>query len=211
MLAVVHNWRIRVLMFACAGLAAISTAMAADTSASARHLVETVMSEVVHELEARRDAIRDDSTCLDEIVERLVIPHFDLERMSRRVLRKRWNGASVDQQTRFIAAFRTTLVQTYAAVLGAYDGQSVAYLEPVPRKKEGEVVVPVQITGSGGQPIRVAYAMHQPAAGWKVFDVAVDGISIVMTFRSSFRSKIARDGIDALISNLEEKNMARGS
>ena len=169
------------------------------------------MSEVVHELESRRDAIRDDPTCLDEIVERLVIPHFDLERMSRRVLGKRWNGVSVDQQTRFIAAFRTTLVQTYAAVLGAYDGHSVAYLETVPRKKESEVVVPVQITGSGGQPIRVAYALHQPAVGWRVFDVAVDGVSIVTNFRSSFRSKIARDGIDALISNLEEKAMARGS
>ena len=169
------------------------------------------MSEVVVELESRGDAARDDPTCLDAIVERLVIPHFDLERMSRRVLGKRWNGASADQQTRFIAAFRTTLVHTYAAVLGEYDGHSVVYLEPVPRKKEGEVVVPVQITGSGGRPIRVAYAMHQPAAGWKVFDVAVDGVSIVTNYRSSFRSKIARDGIDALISNLEEKTMARGS
>ena len=99
------------------------------------------------------------------------------------------------------------LVHTYGAVLNEYDGQTLTYFDPVPRKKKGEVVVPVQVEDSSGKQVRVAYAMHQHGEEWKVFDVAIDGVSLVTNYRSSFRSKIARDGIDGLISSIEEKNL----
>ena len=211
MLSDINLRRSRVLAVMFAGLLANSVAMAADAELSARHLVEEVVSGIVDELEAKRDAIRDDPDCLIAIVERLIVPHFDLERMSRRVLGKRWKSATPDQQTRFMSAFRTMLVHTYGAVLTEYDGLAFTYLDPVPRKKEGEVVVPVQVEDTSGQQVQVAYAMEQHGTEWKVFDVAIDGVSLVTNYRSSFRSKIAQDGIDGLISSIEERNQGQDS
>ena len=209
MLAVIECWPGRALTVACATLLASSMSVAADAAPSARHVVETVMSEVVDELQSHGGDTRDDRGRMNEIVERLVIPHFDFERMSRRVLGKRWKSATADQQTRFVSAFQTMLVHTYGAVLNEYDGHTVTYFDPVPRKKEGEVVVPVQIEDGSGTQVRVAYAMHHHGTEWKVFDVAIDGVSLVTNYRSSFRSKIARDGIDGLISSIEERNLER--
>ena len=211
MLAFINRWRSAAVSVACAGLLANSMAVAADAAPSARHLVEEVVSGIVVELESNIDSIRDDPELLNEIVERLIIPHFDFERMSRRVVGKRWKSATAEQQARFVSAFRAMLVNAYGNLLNSYDGQSLTYFDPVPRKKDGEVVVPVQVEDTTGRQVRVAYAMHQRGGEWKVFDVAIDGVSLVTNYRSTFRSKIARDGIDGLISSIEEKNLERDS
>ena len=196
------------VMVAAACLCAGSTVMAADTGTSARHFVQQVTSTIVDELTLRREARRDDPQALYELVDRHIVPYFDFERMSRRVLGKRWKKASPEQRTRFISAFRTLLVRTYAMVLNEYRGQPLTYLDPVPRKKEDEFVIPAEIELSGGQTIRVAYAMQGGGTDWRVFDLAVDGVSLVTNYRSSFRSEIARHGIDGLIARLEAKNLA---
>ena len=215
MLASINHWRSGVLSIACAGLLAHSMVMAAEAAPeaapSARHLVEAVVSGIVGELESNIDSIRDDPERLNGIVEQMILPHFDFERMSRRVVGKRWKEATADQQERFVSAFRTLLVHTYGSLLNSYDGQSHTYFDPVPRKKDGEVVVPVQVEDKNGRQVRVAYAMHQHGTAWKVFDVAIDGVSLMRTYRSTFRSKIAREGIDGLISSIEEKNLGRDS
>ena len=209
MLQTIHRWRHRALMFALSGLIAGSTAMAESHGSSAREKVEEVASGTVEELASQRDVLRDDPQRLRELVERLIVPHFDFERMSRRVLGKRWKKSSEDQRARFVSAFRTLLVRTYATLINEYDGQAMTYLDPVPRKKDNEFVVPVTIGQSGGMEFRVAYAMHLVDTDWKVFDVAVDGVSLVTNYRSSFRAEIARHGIDGLIERLEEKNAAQ--
>ena len=78
----------------------------------------------------------------------------------------------------------------------------------MPRKKDDEIVIPVTIELAGSHPAQVAYAMHGSGTDWKVFDVAVDGVSIVKNYRSSFRSELARNGIDGLIASLQAKNAA---
>ena len=200
-------WRSRVLVAAAASMIAGSVVWAAgDDGTSARHLVEQVTSSIVDEIESHRDAYRGDQDATHKLVERLVFPHFDFERMSRRVLGKRWKAATPEQRARFIAAFGTLLVSTYAKVVSEYSGQSLTYLEPVPRKKDDEIVIPMQVALADGQPLRVAYAMYRSGTDWKVFDVAVDGVSLVTNYRSSFRSEIAQNGIDGLIDRLEAKN-----
>ena len=190
-------------------LLAGSAAKAGDTGASAQRFVQQVTSTIVDELTARRDELRDDPQALYELVDRHILPYFDFERMSRRVLgKKRWTNASAEQRERFVSAFRILLVRTYAMVLNEYRGQPLVYLDPVARKKEDEVVIPAQIELSGGQTVRFAYAMQRSGTEWKVFDVAIDGVSLVTNYRSSFRSEIARHGVDGLIDRLEEKNAA---
>ena len=204
MFAVLDSGR-RAALVAAVACALAWSMVAADAGSSARHLVAQVTSTVLEELTARRDSLQEDPERLYELVERLVLPYFDFERMSRRVLGKRWKKASPEQQVRFVSAFRSLLVRTYAMVLHEYRGQALTYLDPVARKKDNEIVIPVHIEMSGGQAFRVAYAMGWDGAHWKVFDVAVDGVSLVTNYRSSFRSEIARHGIDGLIARLETK------
>ena len=196
------------LIVAVAGvaMAAAPAATAASDGSAAQQLVQRVTSTIIDELTERRDALRDDPRAVYELVDRLVLPHFDFERMSRRVLGKKgWRKATPEQRAQFVAAFRTLLVRTYAVMLNEYRGQTLTWLDPVPRRKDDEIVIPVTIDLDSGPPAQVAYAMYGSGADWKVFDVAVDGVSLVKNYRSSFRSEIARKGIDGLIASLEAK------
>ena len=209
MFAIIDIWRSRALMVAMACVIAWSMATAADAGHPAQHLVEQVTSRILEGLTSQRESLQDDPQHLYEFVDRHIVPHFDFERMSRRVLGKRWKTASPEQQTRFVSVFRSLLVRTYSAVLNEYRGQTLTYLDPVPRKSDDEIVIPVEIEQTGGQPIRIAYAMHQDGMDWKIFDVAVEGVSLVTNYRSSFRSEIARHGIDGLIARLEAKYLTK--
>ena len=195
-----------VQVVAVAGVLAGSAAMAADAGTAAQDLVRQVASRIIEELDSESGSLRDNPERAYELAERLVLPYLDVERMARRVLGKRWRAATPEQQTRFVSAFRTMLVRTYALVLHEYRGQTVTYLDPVPRKKDDEIVIPVRIEVAGGKTMRVAYAMQGTGSDWKVFDVAVDGVSLVTNYRSSFRSEIARHGIERLIERLESNN-----
>ena len=195
-----------VQVVAVAGVLAGSAAMAADAGTAAQDLVRQVASRVIEELDSESGSLRDNPERAYELAERMVVPHFDVERMARRVLGKRWKAATPEQQTRFVSAFRTMLVRTYALVLHEYRGQTLTYLDPVPRKKDDEIVIPVRTEVAGGKTVRVAYAMQGTGSDWKVFDVAVDGVSLVTNYRSSFRSEIARHGIERLIERLESNN-----
>ena len=198
--------RVTTLMVMVASILAGSMALAASTgSAAAQQLVMEVTSSIVEELTSRRESLRNDPQGVHDLVDRLVLPHFDFERMSRRVLGKRWKQASPEQQRRFVSAFRSMLVRTYATVLNEYRGQTLTWLDPVPRKKDNEVSVPLNIGVDGRRTVRVVYAMHGDGKDWKVFDVAVEGVSIVTNYRASFRSRIAQDGIEGLIASLEAR------
>ena len=195
-------------MAAAACLLFGSSAMAAGDPPPAQDLIMRVTSSLIEVLNSERELLADEPGRVYELANRLVIPHFDFERMARRALGKRWKEATPEQQARFIAAFRTLLVRTYATVINEYRGQALTYLDPIPRKKDTEVVVPVQIELTASQTVRVAYAMHVSGSDWKVFDVAIDGVSLVKTYRSSFRSEVARHGIDGLSARLEARNSA---
>ena len=186
-----------------------SMAMAADNGSAARDQVKQVTSRVLQELALQDESLRGDPQRMNEFIDQLVLPYFDFDRMSRRVLGKRWKKASPEQRTRFVSAFRTLIVRTYASVLDQYNDQTLTYLEPVARKNDDEIVIPMQIESTGSsRPIQIAFAMHRDETTWKVFDVAVDGVSLVTNYRSSFRSEIARHGMDGLIARLEAKGSA---
>lgn len=203
---IVDVLRRMLLAVAAACLLGVSTAIAADTGSPAQDLVKHVTSRIIEELESEHESLQENPERIYELADRLVLPYFDFERMARRVLGKRWKAATPEQQTRFVSAFRTLLVRTYAIVLNEYRGQTLTYLEPVTRKKDDEIDVPVLIDLTGSQTVRVAYAMHGSGSDWKVFDVVIDGVSLVTNYRSSFRSEVARHGIEGLIARIESKN-----
>lgn len=195
-----------IVMAAC--VLAGPAATAAAGAHPAQNLVMEVSSRVIESLESQRETLRKHPERLYDLVNQVVLPYFDFERMSRRVLGKRWKKTTEAQRERFVAAFRTLLVRTYALVLNEYGGQTIEYLDPVARKRDDEIIIPVKVTLSASQSVVVAYAMQGAGTDWKVFDVAIDGVSLVTNYRSSFRSEVARHGIDGLIARLEAKNTA---
>ena len=206
MFTITSFWRSRALAVAVVGMVAWSMAIAAGAEHSARTLVRETTSRLVEVLKSERESLREDPQLLHEIVDEYVLPYFDFERMSRRVLGKHWKKAAPEQRSQFVMAFRSLLVRTYTKALSEYRDQTITYLDPVARKKDDEVIIPVQVEQGGSSPIRIAYAVYQDGEDWKVFDVSINGVSLVKNYRSSFRSEIARHGLDALIARIEAKS-----
>ena len=189
--------------------AACSLTAAATSSTSAEDLVKSTTDQVLETLANEREAIENSPDRLFEIVDEIVLPHFDFERMSRRVLGKAWKRASPEQQSNFIKEFQTLLVRTYATALKAYSDETIEFLPS--REKEGgkETTIRTQIVPSGSPPIPMNYEMYERDDGWKVFDVAIDGVSLVINYRSTFRSEIRKNGVDGLIARLAKHNSER--
>jgi phospholipid transport system substrate-binding protein len=191
-------------------LAAFSSAVAAGTNYSAEAVVKVTSERVFEALSENREAIRKDPSRIYSIVNQWIVPHFDLERMSQRVLGKFWHRATKEQRTKFSAQFQTLLVHTYAAALREYTNEKVEYL-PSRQRQGGAVSVRTQIIQSGGPPIPIQYEMYQRADGWKVYDVSIDGVSLVINYRTTFASEIRSNGLDGLIERLAEHNQNRRS
>lgn len=169
-------------------------------------VVKETSDGVISRIETERTALEANPEQVYELVNELVIPHFDFISMSKWVLGKNWKKASEAQRTDFVEQFKTLLVRTYARALLEYSGQEVKYF-PVEQKPESNLaVVRTELVTAGSKPFPVAYRMHQKNEVWKVVDVAVDGVSLVSTYRGSFASQIKKEGFDSLIQKLVDKN-----
>lgn len=143
---------------------------------------------------------------LFSLIDSIILPHFDFERMSRWVLGKHWRRASDAQKSQFVREFRDLLVRTYSTALIAYAQEEVEVLPQRKARNPGEVIVVTEVRISGGFPVPIAYYMYETETGWKAFDVKIEGISLVANYRSSFSSRIRRDGLDKLIGLLAARN-----
>ncbi|MDA8094795.1 MAG: ABC transporter substrate-binding protein [Betaproteobacteria bacterium] len=137
-----------------------------------------------------------------------VEPDFDFTHMTRLAVGRYWRQATPQQQAALTQQFRALLVNTYANSLSRYRNQTIQY-KPL-RLQPGATYATVRtlVVESGGQPIPIDYDMQKMPNGWKVYDVVVDGVSLVINYRSSFADEIQRSGIDGLIGVLQRKNAA---
>lgn len=174
--------------------------------------------EVVQDTSARMvDALRKNRTTLDrdpsrlyELVNQIVLPNFDFELMSRWVLGRAWQQASPEQRRRFTEEFRTLLVRTYAKALLEYSDGEIRVL-PQPAVADGnEITVKTEVKPKTGQPIPIHYSMHRGNDAWKVYDVTVEGVSLVTNYRGTFASQIRSSGLDAVIADLRQRNNGSG-
>jgi phospholipid transport system substrate-binding protein len=195
--------RIAVVLLAVLLIAPLATA----TGQSPDELIHSVIDRLVAELEARPE-LRGDRAGLYRLVEECVVPHFDFAALSRLALGKHWRAATPEQRARFTDEFHRLLVRTYSGYLGAYHGEAIEY-QVQPAADEGRRVgVLTRVSAPGQAPVTVEYNLFAGADGWKIYNVSVDGISLVMTYRSSFDEEIRRTGLDGLIATLAARNAA---
>jgi phospholipid transport system substrate-binding protein len=184
----------------------LMTGMAQAAAKSAEAVVKETSDGVIERIESQRSLLESNPEQIYDLVNEFVIPHFDFVSMSKWVLGKNWKSATEAQRSKFVEQFQTLLVRTYARALLEYSGQEIKYFPVEQNPKSNLAVVKTELTSSGAQPFPVAYRMHQKNEEWKVVDVAVDGVSLVSTYRGSFATQIKKDGFDSLIQQLTDKN-----
>lgn len=183
-----------------------SLATGASASMAPDELVKQTADKVLSELTENRDRLENNPDQLYQMVNEIVLPHFDFERMSRFVLGKHWRDTNPEQQEKFVAEFKTLLVRTYATALFEYTGQEIVY-KPF-RHEEGDkkAIVKTEIHPQDGPAIPIEYALAQRSEEWKVYDVRIDGLSLVTNYRSQYGRVVQNQGVDELIASLKEKN-----
>lgn len=180
-------------------------------SQDATEVVKSTSQEVLERLEAEKAKLEENPGRIYELINKLVVPRFDFTSMSRWVLgRDSWKSASEEQRQAFINEFRTLLVRTYAKALLEYSEEEIKYYPAQGNPDSNLVVVKTEVRQQSGV-IPIHYRMHLRDEEWKVVDVAVDGVSLVSTYRGSFASEIRKNGLDSLIAKIEERNKKLGS
>lgn len=193
------------LAFLLSGLLAMPVLAASEESTPDGTIMKTVAQ--VLEIVRKDQSIVGDRQRLLELVDACILPHFDFTRMTQLVVGRPWRNASSEQKTALTSEFRDLLVRNYTRTFTTYVEPKVT-LKSVRTKSETEATVLTDIQIPDGRVVAVSYEMRKTAYGWKVFDVVVEGISLVTSYRSSFADQIQRDGIDGLVHSLAEKNQS---
>lgn len=189
-------------------LALAGTARAAEAPdpGQAQALVEDVTGRMLGVL--REDA-RDGEVDVERMRERVreeIVPHLDFVTMTKLAVGSPWRNASTEQKRTLVTEFRELLLRTYTHALDEYDNQELVFLPLRESPYEDRVTVRSKVIRADGPEIPVNYRLRYNDGEWKVYDIEVDGISLVTTYRSNFAGEIQSNGIDGLIAILEEKN-----
>ncbi len=169
-------------------------------------LIRNTVQEVLEVVKTDEDIKAGDLQKTLVLVDEKVLPHFDFKRMTRLAVGKDWRRASTEQRQALTAEFRNMLVRTYTKVFSVYRDQVITVKPLKASADKEEVTVKTTITKPGSSVIPVEYEMKVGENGWKVFDIYIEGVSMVMSYRGTFGSQIQDSGIDGLIAALSEKN-----
>jgi phospholipid transport system substrate-binding protein len=169
-------------------------------------LVKNITQEVTAIVKQDKDIQAGNQKKIFDLVDAKVLPFFDFTRMTRLAVGRNWNTATPDQQKALVAEFRTLLVRTYSTALSSYRDQTIDFKPLRAQPTDTEVTVRTVVNQTRGDPVAIDYSMEKVVDGWKVFDVAVSGVSLVTNYREEFASQVKAGGIDGLIKTLQTKN-----
>lgn len=173
-------------------------------------LVKRTTGEVLAIIKADKDLQSGNMTKVVQLAEAKVLPHFDFERMTRLAVGRSWSQATPEQKAALTKEFRTMLVRTYSSSLSQYRNQTIDVKPSKVAAGDKEAIVRTAVVQQGGPPIPIDYAMEKMDGGWKVYDVVIDGASLVTTYRGTFNDQVQKGGIDGLLKTLQDRN-ASGS
>jgi phospholipid transport system substrate-binding protein len=186
-------------------LVALAPALAAAEE-SPDQLVKRTTDEVLVIIKTDKDMQRGNISKVVQLAEQKVLPHFDFARMARLAVGRNWAQASDAQKEALTNEFRTLLVRTYSSSLSQYRDQKIEVKPLKLGAGEKEATVRTAVLQQGGPSIPIDYSMEKTDGGWKVYDVVIDGASLVTTYRGTFNEQIQKGGIDGLIKTLQERN-----
>lgn len=169
-------------------------------------LVRKVTEEVLAAIKSDKDLQAADRKKALALAEEKILPHVDFREATQIAMGRSWREATPAQQKQLVDEFRALLVRIYSSAIDVYRGQTMKVLPLRAGRDDTDVKVRNQYISEGRPPVAVDYSMMKTPSGWKIYDISVEGISLVLTYRSEFESIVRASGIEGLIKRLQEKN-----
>lgn len=193
------------VLFCLACSALISTPLMADESTDPAEMLSAMTDRVLAEIRNNPEILNDEAQ-IRSFAEEWILPNIDFRAAAQWVLGKHWRKASPSQRDAFVAEFRELLVSTYLRSIEQYQDNTMRILAARPGQPERRAVVDAEVEQAGGPLIKVIFRLHRSKSGWLVYDIVIEGVSLVATRRSEFATYIRNEGLDGLIANLELRN-----
>jgi phospholipid transport system substrate-binding protein len=192
-----------------AGIAFAANASLADTAvntnAAPDKVVESVAKQVLADLDANRESYRKDSTKLRQMIDKYLLANFDTEYAAKLVLAKNWRDATPEQRKDFVDAFYQSMLQSYGTSLLDFTADKLKILPYQGKADDAVATVRSEIRRDNGSKVPVNYTLHKTATGWKAYDITIEGVSYVKSFRTDFGTEIDQKGLDAVIKRLKSQ------
>ena len=171
-----------------------------------QELVQSVAQNLLKDLDANRAVYTKDPQKLRVMVDKYLLPAFDVDYSARLVLGKNWRTATDAQKKRFIDAFYGSMMRNYGDAILEFSADRLKIFPFKGDPASGSATVRTEVTRDNGTPVPVNYSLHTTPKGWKVWDVTIEGISYVRSYRSDFGAEAEQKGLDAVIQRLETQN-----
>lgn len=176
-----------------------------DTHAAPDKVVESVARQVLADLDVNRESYRKDSTKLRQMIDKYLLSNFDTEYAAKLVLAKNWRTATPAQRKDFVDAFYQSMLQSYGTSLLDFTADKLKILPYQGKADDSVATVRSEIRRDNGSKVPVNYTLHKTPTGWKAYDITIEGVSYVKSFRTDFGTEIDQKGLDAVIKRLKSQ------
>ncbi len=185
------------------GLMAFSAV--AQTAEEALEVVKKSTAIVLADLKANKAKYQSDPAALNHLIDTKMLPYFDAEAMARMVLARNWKSATPEQRKEFLDEFKQLLMRTYSSSLLDYTDATVRYGKPTPLNRN-RTKIDVTVTNADGSVYPLTLSMGYREGKWRGYDVAMDGLSVITSYRGSLGEEIEQKGLQAVIDEIKQKN-----
>ncbi len=200
----------RVLVQVAAGLLVMtvgaglpSLSLAADETPDS--LIKRLSDEVLAAIKADKAIQAGDTNKIIALVDRMIMPNVNFQRMTAAAVGPAWRQATPDQRQRLQEEFKILLVRTYAGALSQVNDQTVSLKPQRASPEDTDVMVRTEVRGRG-EPIQLDYRLEKTPQGWRIYNLNVLGVWLVETYRNQFAQEINTKGVEGLIAALSERN-----
>ena len=200
-----------ILVYLLLGIFPVAQAVQAQPEESPVEMLERTSNQVIEILRHDMDELKKNPDKVYRIVDEYILPHLDDVTMAKLALGKNWKKASREQKLEFVESFRNLLIRTYSKSLLEFSDQEIRYFPVKVPPDAKKISVKAEVIQPGGPPVPLAYRMRVKNNRWKVYDIKVDGVSLVTSYRGTFTQEIRKSGIEGLLEYLREKNQQLAS
>jgi phospholipid transport system substrate-binding protein len=191
------------VLFVLSALLAWNSSVSATLVKAPDKVIESLANQVLADLDKNRETYRKDSLQLRRMIDKYMLTNFDTEYAAQLVLAKNWRTATDDQRKQFIDAFYQSLLQNYGSTLLDFTADRLKVFPYQGKVTDTVATVRSEIRRDNGDKVSVSYTLRMTDAGWKAYDVTIEGVSYIKSFRTDFGTEIEQKGLDAVIKRLQ--------
>ncbi len=179
---------------------------AAQTADGALATVKKAVSVVLTDIKAHKAEYVKNTAALDRMIDKKILPYFDVDAMAKLALAKNWKSATPEQRKTFLEEFKTSIMRTYSSRLLDYDNSTVEYGQLGKVKRKRIKIDTTVINNNDGKRYPLTLSMGYRNGAWKIYDVSMDGTSLIIAFRTSIGEDVSSKGLQAVIDEMKERN-----